>query len=76
MPRRLSRPERPLADDAIRLDPLTEALAPELAWVLAGDPDTVRFTRLPDNPDGDFLTTWLGRYERAWRWHPWRAASQ
>ena len=66
MPRRLSRPEPALADDAIRLEPLAEALAPELAWVLAGDPDIERFTRLPVDADADFLTAWLGRYERAW----------
>jgi RimJ/RimL family protein N-acetyltransferase len=66
VPRRLSRPEPALADDAILLEPLAEALAPELEWVLAGDPDIARFTRLPDSPEGDFLTTWLGRYEHAW----------
>ena len=66
MPRRLRRPEPALADDAIRLEPLAEALAPELGWVLDGDPDTDRFTRIPAKPDAAFLTTWLGRYERAW----------
>jgi RimJ/RimL family protein N-acetyltransferase len=66
VPRRLSRPEPALADDAIRLDPLAEALAPELGWVLEGDPDTARFTRIPSDPDADFLHAWLGRYERAW----------
>jgi RimJ/RimL family protein N-acetyltransferase len=65
VPRGLS-PEPALADDAIRLDPLAEALAPELGWVLEGDPDTARFTRIPANPDADFLHAWLGRYERAW----------
>jgi RimJ/RimL family protein N-acetyltransferase len=66
VPRGLSRPEPTLADDAIRLDPLAEALAPEFGWVLAGDAETDRFTLIPSRPDGKFLTTWLGRYERGW----------
>ena len=66
MPRRLSRPDPALADDAIRLEPLAEALLPELGWVLAGDADTARFTRIPSDPDDAFLSGWLGRYERAW----------
>ena len=66
MPRRLSRPEPPLADDAIWLEPLAEALVPDLSWVLDGDDDTARFTRIPSSPDASFLNAWLGRYERAW----------
>ena len=64
--RRLSRPEPALADDAILLEPLAESLAPELGWVLEGDPDTARFTLIPSSPDAGFLTSWLGRYERGW----------
>jgi RimJ/RimL family protein N-acetyltransferase len=66
VPRGLSRPEPALADDAIALEPLAEALAPEFAWVLDGDADTDRFTLIPSRPDGKFLTTWLRRYERGW----------
>jgi RimJ/RimL family protein N-acetyltransferase len=62
----LARPEPPLADDAIRLEPLAESLAPEFGWVLAGDVDIERFTLIPSRPGGTFLTTWLGRYERGW----------
>ena len=62
----LSHPEPALADDAIRLEPLTAALMPDLGWVLDGDPDTARFTRIPTDPDREFLTGWLARYERAW----------
>jgi RimJ/RimL family protein N-acetyltransferase len=62
----LSRPEPALADDAIRLEPLAEALVPEFGWVLDGDADTGRFTRIPSEPDATFLSGWLGRYERAW----------
>ena len=65
MPRRLSRPERPLADDTIWLEPLAESLVPDLRWVLDGDEDTARFTRIPSHPDAAFLQAWLGRYERA-----------
>jgi RimJ/RimL family protein N-acetyltransferase len=63
---RLSRPEPALADDAIWLEPLTVTLVPELEWVLGGDPDIARFTRIPSDPDTAFLTGWLARYERAW----------
>jgi RimJ/RimL family protein N-acetyltransferase len=66
VPRRLSRPDPALADDAIRLDPLAEALAPEFGWVLEGDEDTARFTLIPSRPDRGFVKTWLGRYERGW----------
>jgi len=66
VPRGLTRPEPALADDAISLEPLAEALAPELGWVLAGDTDTARFTRIPARPDHTFLMTWLGRYEQGW----------
>ncbi|MGN6796539.1 MAG: GNAT family N-acetyltransferase [Gaiellaceae bacterium] len=62
----LSRPEPALSDDAIWLDPLVEAHASELGWVLDGDLDTARFTRIPTNPDAAFLSGWLARYERAW----------
>jgi RimJ/RimL family protein N-acetyltransferase len=62
----LSRPDPPLADDAIWLEPLSEALARDLRWVLDGDHDTARFTRIPSSPDGRFLAMWLGRYEQAW----------
>jgi len=62
----LSRPDPALADDAIHLQPLAEALVPDLGWVLDGDADTGRFTRIPSEPDAAFLSGWLGRYERAW----------
>ena len=65
MPRRLTRPEPALADDAISLEPLAQALVPELGWVLAGDADIARFTRVPARPD-DASSGWLGRYEQGW----------
>ena len=66
VPRGLTKPDPDLADDAIRLEPLAEALAPDFGWVLGGDAETDRFTLIPSNPDGSFLVTWLGRYERGW----------
>ena len=66
VPRSLSRPEPALADDAIRLEPLSEALAPDFDWVVHGDSETDRFTLIPSRPDTSFLRTWLGRYERGW----------
>ena len=67
VPRRLTqRPEPALADDAIRLEPLAEALVPELGWVLDGDADTGRFTRIPVEPGRGVPDGWLGRYEHGW----------
>ena len=66
MPRRLSRPEPPLADDAILLEPLDRSHAGELPWVLDGDPEIRRFTLLPTEPGPTFLADWLGRYEDGW----------
>ena len=66
MPRRLSRPDPPLADDAILLEPLSRSLEPELAWVVAGDPEIRRFTLLPTAPGPAFVAEWLGRYEDGW----------
>jgi RimJ/RimL family protein N-acetyltransferase len=37
-----------------------------MAWVLDGDPEIDRFTRIPSGADGSFLVSWLDRYERGW----------
>ena len=66
MPRRLSRPEPELADDVVRLEPLSRSLAPEFGWTVAGDPDIAEYTRIPTVPADDFLESWLGRYEQGW----------
>ena len=65
MPRRLARPEPALADDAIRLEPLTQAHAPGML-VLAADADVERFTRVPAGADAAFVTGWVARYEQGW----------
>ncbi len=64
VPRRLRAPE--LADEVIRLDPLSTSLAPELGWVAQADESIARFTMIPTSPGADFLERWLGRYERGW----------
>ena len=66
VPRRLTRPDPPLSDDAILLEPLRRSLAPEFEWAAAGDPEIVRFTLIPTNPDATFVAEWLGRYENGW----------
>jgi RimJ/RimL family protein N-acetyltransferase len=66
VPRRLTAPSPPLADEVIRLDPLRTSFAAELAWVAAGDEAISRYTMIPSAPAPDFLETWLGRYEQGW----------
>jgi len=65
VPRRLAPPDPELADDAIRLEPLSQAHAPEML-ALANDPEFVRFTRVPAGADGAFVERWIGRYESGW----------
>jgi RimJ/RimL family protein N-acetyltransferase len=65
VPRRLEAPDPPLADDAIRLEPLTQAHVASFVDVV-GDPDIVRFTRVPAGADETFVRGWLKRYEDAW----------
>jgi RimJ/RimL family protein N-acetyltransferase len=64
VPRSLTAPSPPLADDVVRLDPLHTSLAPELGWVLQADEPIARFTMIPTAPGPEFLDRWLGRYER------------
>ena len=65
VPRRLVAPEPPLADDAILLEPLGRRHVPDFEWTVAGDPEIVRFTRVPTTADASFLESWLGTYENA-----------
>jgi len=61
----LTPPDPELADDEIRLEPLTQAhVLPMLA--LAEDPDVVRFTRVPAGADEAFVRGWIKRYEGGW----------
>jgi RimJ/RimL family protein N-acetyltransferase len=61
----VDQPQPPLADDAIRLEPLTQAHAPQLL-ALTEDPDVVRFTRVPVGADETFTRAWIRRYEDGW----------
>ena len=65
VPRRLTRPEPALADDAIRLEPLTQRYRGEML-ALTADPDVVRFTRVPAGADEAFAAGWIRRYETGW----------
>jgi RimJ/RimL family protein N-acetyltransferase len=65
VPRGLARPDPELADDEIRLEPLTQAYVPKLLE-LAEDPDVVRFTRVPAGADEAFVRGWIKRYEGGW----------
>jgi ribosomal-protein-alanine N-acetyltransferase len=66
VPRRLTAPEPPLADDAIRLQPLDERFVPDFEAML-DDPEIVRNTRVPSSPPAGFAATWVGRYIRGWQ---------
>jgi RimJ/RimL family protein N-acetyltransferase len=59
-------PDPMLADESIRLVPLTPARKQELE-ALVLDEDVRRYTRVPTEPPADFVETWLGFYEDGWR---------
>jgi RimJ/RimL family protein N-acetyltransferase len=65
VPRGLAPPEPELADDTIRLEPLTQAHVPQLLAMTA-DPDVVSFTRVPAGADETFVRGWIKRYEGGW----------
>jgi len=65
VPRRLAPPD--LADDLIRLEPLSRALAGDMAWLVRPDEEIAAFTYIPSEPTDGFLEHWLGRYEDGWR---------
>jgi RimJ/RimL family protein N-acetyltransferase len=55
-----------LADDAIRLVPLTRAHEWDVE-ALVQDEDVRTFTRVPSEPPSGFAATWIDRYEEGWR---------
>jgi RimJ/RimL family protein N-acetyltransferase len=65
VPRGVTRPNPPLADDTIRLEPLTQAHAADFAELIK-DSDVKRFTLVPSSADGAFVRGWIGRYETGW----------
>ena len=62
MPRRVA---PPLADDAIRLDPLEEAHVPEFVELIA-DEAVQRFTLVPTGAGESFVRDWITRYQAGW----------
>jgi RimJ/RimL family protein N-acetyltransferase len=66
VPRRLTAPAPPLADDAIRLEPLDERFVPDFERLM-DDPDIVRNTRVPSRPPAGFAARWVGRYVKGWQ---------
>jgi RimJ/RimL family protein N-acetyltransferase len=65
VPRRLTAPEPPLADDLIRLEPISEAHHADLLE-LVGDDAVAAFTLVPTGADAEFVSGWIARYERGW----------
>jgi RimJ/RimL family protein N-acetyltransferase len=61
----LRRPNPPLADDSIRLEPLAQSHAADFVELIR-DSDVKRFTLVPSGADGSFVRHWLGRYETGW----------
>jgi RimJ/RimL family protein N-acetyltransferase len=65
VPRRLTRPDPPLADDAVRLEPLSQADHAEFV-PLVGDEAIEAFTRIPSDADAPWVARWIERYENGW----------
>jgi RimJ/RimL family protein N-acetyltransferase len=66
VPRRLTAPSPPLADDTIRLEPLDERFVSDFERLL-DDPEVVRNTRVPSSPPEGFAARWIGRYVKGWQ---------
>jgi RimJ/RimL family protein N-acetyltransferase len=65
VPRRLTPPDPELADDVIRLTPLTQSVHAEMLELIEDD-GVKRYTRVPAGADAAFVTGWIDRYERGW----------
>jgi uncharacterized protein (TIGR02246 family) len=61
-----SPPAESIATDSIRLERLSVAHL-EGMMALIGDPEVLRFTRVPSSASPDFAHTWLARYENGRR---------
>jgi RimJ/RimL family protein N-acetyltransferase len=59
-------PNPGLADDQVKLEPLSQGDVPELLG-LVDDVDVVRHTRVPAGADEEFVRDWIGRYENGWQ---------
>jgi RimJ/RimL family protein N-acetyltransferase len=58
-------PDPPLADDQIRLEPLTQVHVPAFVELIQ-EADIQRFTLVPSSADEAFVKSWLRRYEAGW----------
>jgi RimJ/RimL family protein N-acetyltransferase len=65
-PKRLAPPSPPLADDAIRLEPLDERHVADFEGLI-DDPEVLRNTRVPSTPPNGFAAKWIGRYTKGWQ---------
>jgi RimJ/RimL family protein N-acetyltransferase len=63
---RLRPPDPILADEAIRLVPLTPGHEPGLAALVEVE-DVRTYTRVPTDPPPGFAASWLARYVEGWR---------
>ena len=62
----LDKPDPPLTDDLIKLEPLAQRHALPLLAIIEDDDDIVRYTRVPADPDEAFVRGWIRRYEGGW----------
>jgi RimJ/RimL family protein N-acetyltransferase len=65
VPRRLTAPVPPLADDILRLEPLAQSDHADLL-ALTGDEAVRAFTLVPTGADATFIAGWIARYEQGW----------
>jgi RimJ/RimL family protein N-acetyltransferase len=59
------RPDPPLADDAVRLEPMRHEDHAEFLQ-LVGDEAIEAFTRIPSDADAPWVARWIARYESGW----------
>jgi RimJ/RimL family protein N-acetyltransferase len=65
MRRRLARPAQILSDGVVRLEPLDRRFVRDFD-ALTGDPDVIRFTRVPAGRTDGFAASWIDTYVKAW----------
>ena len=66
VPRRIAAPEPPLSDGVVLLEPISDRFRPDFE-ALPGDPDVLRYTRVPEQRDGRFVDGWIAGYVQGWR---------
>ena len=61
----LAPPDPHLTDGSIRLEPLTQRDAADVA-AMCDDDETKRFTYIPSDATGEWIVGWLRNYETGW----------